>query len=163
MPLDYIKIVAEQASFALAAVVVALAIYSQRNRIGKAVEARVLHNKAAREGNALERYNGKLVEAISKAIEPLLELAVDRRFREMPEFMRDKIKALGEHGANNALTVYELKIAPRIAETTTRLDGINERMDGADERQNRMEGLLNQAITTLARVEGRLERGSPRR
>lgn len=109
----FVEAIGKTGGFALAAAILAYAIYTQRDQIGKAIGAWALRRRAHSASSVVAELNGKLLEAVGKAIEPLMEEAIDRRFKEMPEFMREKIKALGEHGANQALNVFLLEHSPQ--------------------------------------------------
>lgn len=169
---EFLITLAKQSSYAFAAVLVAYAIFTQRNRIGRAFESRSQRHHTQAQTFAIDQLNGKLMEVLGKAITPLIELAVDQRFRDMPEFMRDKIKILGEHGANNALLAYELKVTPRYLELTARTEeqtrrlnkiekDVTERFDKIDEgvtvRFDKIEALVIEAGKGVSRIEGRLQ------
>ena len=147
---EIIKAIGAQGGYALATVLLAATAYRLSPSLGRAIESRAMRARARHIGQAIDQLNGKLIAAIGRAIEPLMTQTVDRRFDEMPERMRNKIKGIGEHGANGALAVFELRFAPRIQEIDTRLGEQCERLD-------RVETLVADVGRGVARIEGRLE------
>lgn len=104
---DWLIEAAKQRGPEVALLIVAVAFYRYiAPGIGKFFKTKVA-------AKAVTELNGKLVEAVRLAIQPLIkesmEATFDARFREMPEFIREKIRGLGEHGANNAILVWDGK------------------------------------------------------
>lgn len=110
-----LQAVSHQSGYSLSAALLSLAIFFQRNRIGKVLEARALSRNAGNHSKAIESFNGKLISALGQAIAPLLQESVDRRFREMPEFMRDKIREIAVEATAEVVREAERRLAADIA------------------------------------------------
>jgi len=131
LPSEIVSAVARQGGYALAAAVISLMLYSQREKIGTAIQA----HATSRQWRAVESANGKLVDALGKAMGPVMESAIDKRFREMPEFMREKIEGV---------------VADEIR-------GISNELVAQGKRQDRMEDQLSDVARMVSRIEGMME------
>lgn len=90
LPAELVTAVATKGGFGLGFCLLSFTVFSLREKIGIVLEARA----TARSWKAVEIGNGKLADRLAKSVAPIMESAIDNRFREMPEFMREKISAI---------------------------------------------------------------------
>jgi phage terminase Nu1 subunit (DNA packaging protein) len=132
LPAELVAAMARQNGYVLAALLLALAVYNQREKLGTAIQARAESTKT----RAAESLNGKLVEALGKAMGPIMERAVDDRIKEMPEFMREKIAAI---------------VTDRLEWTKNELISQRNQLNDLDEKLGDVAGMVK-------RIEGKLDK-----
>jgi len=131
LPAEFVSAMAKQSGYVLVYLLLAYAAFTQREKIGTALEAYA----TSRQSRAAESLNGKLVDALGKAMGPMMEDAVDKRFEEMPWRMREKISDVVADGVK----------------------GIASDLTTMVRRQDRMEQMLGDVARMVARIEGRIE------